>query len=212
MWSSREPLKNRPIILLIISKSFRAGNVNIIRQKQKSIPPLLKYCWENLSHSTLPGEFFVLQTRDLHRLLRLVAQRYNSWHDNKVRDRQKKKKKEQFPSEPAHLMNPFVTDGKVCQHTAPLEFFSPPYNTTQTNRRKCLSPPGSSLWSYTRLFFQQECPMSAEAEKETLNKSCDRLWKSTDSEPMYREHIHFHCNKMGFDLHGVVLRSSSISC
>lgn len=66
MWSSREPLKNLPIILLIISKSFRAGNVNIIRQKQKNIPPLLKYCWENLTHSTLPGEFFVLHKPEIY--------------------------------------------------------------------------------------------------------------------------------------------------
>lgn len=136
MWSSREPLKNRPIILLIISKSFRAGNVNIIRQKQKSIPPLLKYCWEKpLTQHFAWWVFCITQTRDLHRLLRLVAQRYNSWHDNKVRDRQKKKKKEQFPSEPAHLMNPFVTDGKVCQHTAPLEF-SPPLQHYSNKQKK----------------------------------------------------------------------------
>lgn len=44
----------------------------------------------------LPGELFVIHRPELytatHGLPRLVAQGYNSWHDNKVTDRLKKKR------------------------------------------------------------------------------------------------------------------------
>lgn len=49
------------------------------------------------------------------------------------------------------------------------------------SRKGCVSPPGSSLWSCIPLFFQQECPTSAEDEKETLNKSQQTQGNHADS-------------------------------
>lgn len=59
--------------------------------------PFLKRCWENLSaiQSSLPAELCVIQTElctAAGGLQRLLTQGHNSWHDNKLTDRLKKKK------------------------------------------------------------------------------------------------------------------------
>lgn len=122
MENARSVKKDRTGYTFLIASLKNVKNLCCLTEAIGKVSPFLQ-AWVGKPPSItlqLPGELFVIHRQELyttaHGLPKLVAQGYNSWHDNEVTDSQRKK--ERFPREPAHLMHLFATGGELYQHTA----------------------------------------------------------------------------------------------
>lgn len=90
-------------------------------ETQKNVPYSKAPLGKTSHSSSLIGSVIPEPNAAVKRLAMSVTCGYHSKTTRQQREREAEHKKEQFPGNPAQLMNPFVTSGKVCQQRSDTE-------------------------------------------------------------------------------------------